>query len=43
MRGANRNIQYVIAQLDDRSIDAYTSADICLLRCVTIRGSYHLS
>ena len=32
VRGANRNIQYVIAQLDDRSIDAYTSADICLLR-----------
>ena len=32
VRGANRNIQYVIDQLGDRPIDAYTSADAAALR-----------
>ena len=43
VRGANRNIQYVIDQLGDRPIDAYTSADAAALRDKLIENGLSVS
>ena len=43
VRGANRNIRYLIDHLGDRPIDAYTSADAASLRDSLIDGGLSVS